>query len=170
MLLFVIVAFPPQMVQIFSESTVVPIVGSNHTVQCIARRRDTLSLSTLLEIIWLDNNNLFITSTSNTVITGVASSTDTNITSTLKFSRLRTSQAGNYACVVNMTIPDVVEDHQVMKTTDVYVRSKFLIGLLISWVSIHYITVCNPLHEHSAISEVTRRSVEHWTHALMVLG
>ena len=127
-MLFVIVAFPPQMVQIFSESTVVPIAGSNHTVQCIASRRDALPSSTILEIIWLDNNNELITPNSDT--TGVTSSTHINITSTLTFPNIRTSQAGKYTCAVNMTIPDVIEDHQVMKTADVYVKSKFLIGLL----------------------------------------
>ena len=124
---FLVVAFPPQVVQILSDSSGVPTAGSSHSVQCIARRINVLSPSTLLEIIWLDNsNNEIITPNSDISITGVTRSTDTNITSTLTFPNIRTSQAGRYTCAVNMTIPNVVDDHLVMKTTNVYVRSKFL--------------------------------------------
>ena len=120
------------MVQILSDSSGVPTAGSSHSIQCIARREDTLPPSTLLEIIWLDNsNNEIISPNSDTNITGVTSSTDTNITSTLTFPYTRTSQAGRYTCAVNMTIPDVVDDHLVMKTANVYVRSKFFLFFLI---------------------------------------
>ncbi len=42
----------------------------------------------------------------------ITSTTNLVITSSLTFTRVRTSQAGTYTCVVNMTIPGVAVDHQ----------------------------------------------------------
>ena len=132
------------MVQVLSDSSGVPTAGSSHSIQCIAWREDTLSPSTLLALIWLDNsNNEIISPNSDTNITGVTSSIEVNITSTLTFPYTRTSQAGKYTCAVNMTIPNVVEDHLVMRSANVYVRSKlfflfFLILRLLFYVIYNY--------------------------------
>ena len=105
-----------------------------------AWREDTVPPSILLEIIWLDNSNDEIVSPISDISnTGVTSSTDTNITSTLTFPYTRTSQAGRYTCAVNMTIPNVVDDHLVMKTANVYVRSKFFLFFL----NVETFVLCN---------------------------
>ena len=89
-------------------------------------RQDTLSSYTLPEIFWLDQGNNFIRTSSDLTITGLTSSVATNITSTLTISNIRNYQAGVYSCVVNMTIPGVVEDHQVIESTNIIVYSKFM--------------------------------------------
>ena len=97
--------------------------GGEASLLCIAVRQDTLSSSTLLEIFWLDERNEVISSTSG-LLSGATSSNATNITSRLTVRNITTSQAGVYSCVVNMTIPGVVEDHQVIETSDIFVYSK----------------------------------------------
>ena len=85
-------------------------------------RQDTLSSSTLLEIHWLDDSNKVIKSTSG-LISGLTSSNAINTTSALTISYNRIFQAGVYACA-NMTLQEVVEDHQVMETSDIFVYSE----------------------------------------------
>ena len=95
------------------------------TLQCYVTRKSTLSSHTLLETVWLDNNNNFLDNTSIIVMSApITSTTATQSTTTLAVSNMRTSQAGVYTCVVNMTIPGVVEDHQVRETSTVKVISK----------------------------------------------
>ena len=91
---------------------------------CCTTRQTTLLSRTLLEITWLDNNNNPVTSADGFTFTGQQSSMNHNITSTLLVSSIRTSQAGVYTCVVNMTIPGVVEDHQARESVNIYVTSK----------------------------------------------
>ena len=86
-------------------------------------RQDTLSSSTLLEIYWLNEIYKVIKSTSG-LISGLTSSNAINPTSSLTISYNRISQAGVYACVVNMTIQEVVENHQVIETSDIFVYSE----------------------------------------------
>ena len=126
------IAFPPQVVHIFHSTNQSTIAGTEYSLHCNVIREGTLSSSTYLEIIWLDINNEVSTSNSDTVINGFTNSTDTNITSTLTFPYIRTSQAGRYTCAVNMTIPGVVEDRQVRRTTDVYVQSKQIKNYIIA--------------------------------------
>ena len=57
-------------------------------------------------------------------MSGPSYTTATNSTTTLMVSNIRTSQAGVYTCVVSMTIPVVVEDHQVRENSTVNVISK----------------------------------------------
>ena len=89
-------------------------------ISCLAVREYTLSVSTVLEIVWQNNNDVINTNS----VFGLTRSHANNITSRLAISNIRTSQAGVYTCVVNMTIPGVVEDHQVRKTSTVNVISK----------------------------------------------
>ena len=120
-----LLAFPPQLVNI-SEEILAPTGGREGGARlfCTAVRQATLLESTLLEIFWMENNNDVVRNTSDLAILGPTSTTATSITSTLAVSVVRASQAGVYTCVVNMTIPGVVEDHQVRKTSMVYVISK----------------------------------------------
>ena len=55
-----------------------------------------------------------------TVTSGVVS------TRTVSYDSLLTSHGGIYFCSANMTIPDIVTDHQVTRMTDVTVASKGL--------------------------------------------
>ena len=128
----VFIALPPQVVHIFHSTNQSTTAGTEYSLHCNVNREGTLSSTTYLEIIWLDHNNEVIPPNSDTVINGVTNSTDTNITSTLTFPYIRTSQAGRYTCAINMTIPDVVEDHQVRRPTDVYVQSKQIKNYIIA--------------------------------------
>ena len=119
--MFYYVAFPPQRVTVLEEVRVT--AGGEASLLCNAVRQDTLSSSTLLEIFWLYERIEVIKSTSGR-ISGPNSSIATNITSRLTVPDVRTSQAGVYSCVVNMTIPGVVEDHQVIESSDISVYSK----------------------------------------------
>ena len=118
----IFVAFPPQIVQVPNE--VYMTADEMVTLQCNVTRKTTLSSHTLLETVWLDNNNNFLKNTSNVVMSGPSYTTATNSTTTLMVSKIRTTQAGVYTCVVNMNIPGVVEDHQVRENSTVNVISK----------------------------------------------
>ena len=119
------VDFPPQRVSVSPVEVGVPTAGDSHTLECNISRAVTLSNSTLLEVVWLDPNNRTISSTSNFTVMGDTSTTATILTSNLTFSRLRTSQGGNYTCSSNMTIPGgVATDHPVPSTISVRVISK----------------------------------------------
>ena len=99
-------------------------VGGVAILFCNVIRANTSSSSTFLEIFWLDSNNDVISNASDLAVFGPTKSHDTNTTSRLTVSNIRTSQAGVYSCVVNMTIPGVVEDHQVRESSTVYVKGK----------------------------------------------
>ena len=126
------IAFPPQIIEVPNEVYVT--ANEMFTLQCNVTRKTTLSSHTLLETVWLDNNNNFLNNTSNVVMSvPITRTTATHSTTTLMVSNIRTSQAGVYTCVVNMTIPGVVEDHQVRENSTVNVISKndYLIMALI---------------------------------------
>ena len=116
--------FPPQRI-VISEVKVVPTAGEMFQLDCHISRAETLPLSTLLEVIWLDNNNKTIISNSNTSITGDTNTTASRLFSQLTFPRIRTSQGGSYTCAVNLTVPEVVTDHRVTSTRTVMVMSKY---------------------------------------------
>ena len=88
------------------------------------RKRSTLIAwaITLLEVMWLDPSNNTITSGTAYTISGMSSTTATTLTSILTLHRLTTSQGGLYSCAVNMTIPDIVTDHQVISAVNVPIR------------------------------------------------
>ena len=94
------------------------------SLPCSVTRKNTLPSETYIETVWLDYNNNIISNNSILGITGLINTTATNITSRLAVSNIRTSQAGIYTCVANMTIPGVVEDHQVGKTSVINIISK----------------------------------------------
>ena len=98
--------------------------GGQYTLQCNISRVATLAPSTLLEVMWLDPSNNTITFGAAYTISGMSSTTATTLTSTLTFPRLTTSQGGLYSCAVNITIPDIVTDHQVISTAPVRVASE----------------------------------------------
>ncbi len=83
---------------------------------CNANKQLTLSSDTLLKIFWLYHQNTLISHTSDITISGASNTTGSTILTFLSLSRVRTSQAGTYTCVVNMTIPGVVVDHQVARS------------------------------------------------------
>ena len=116
--------FPPQQVDFSLNEATMISAGDNISVSCYAKRQTTLFPTTLLEITWLDNNNNPMTSADGFTFTGQQSSMNHNITSRLIVSSIKTSQAGVYTCVVNMTISGVVEDHQVREPVNIYVISK----------------------------------------------
>ena len=94
--------------------------GDDITLICNVSRFSNLDPFTLLEVMWLDADGNMVVSTT------ITSTTDTNTQSTLTFSLLTTSQGGVYSCAVNMTIPDIVMDHQVISTAPVRVASEWL--------------------------------------------
>ena len=121
---FLYKGFPPQEVVVSALVSGVPTAGDMYVLKCIISRVATLSSLTILEGVWLDMNNDIITSGSaDYTITGDTSTTSTTFISTLTFTRLRTSHGGTYSCSANMTIPDIVTDHQVTRTADVTVAS-----------------------------------------------
>ena len=115
-------AFSPQGVDVRSSGDAA--AGNQFTLECLTRRA-TSSLSTLLEVKWLDQYNNTITSGPAYNISGMSNTTAANLTSTLTFPRLTTSQGGLYSCAVNMTIPSIVTDYQVINTLPVIVSSEF---------------------------------------------
>ena len=115
-------AFPPQRVSVSPMEEGVITAGGQYTLQCNISRVTTLAPSTLLEVMWLDPSNNTITSGTTYTISNMSSTTATTLTSTLTFPRLTTSQGGLYSCAVNMTIPDIVTDHQVISAVNVPIR------------------------------------------------
>ncbi len=124
--LFIIIifwsAFPPQIIQV-QPQVIEVLAGETSILFCNASRQSTLSSSTTMEILWLRGSNEIISTTSDIIIAGYqTSTTDPVITSSLTFTRVRTSQARTYTCVVNMTIPGVVVDHQVARNVNLIVQ------------------------------------------------
>ena len=118
-------AFPPQVVRFpdFRWFYAYFFAGTQGSVQCSISREATLPRSTLLEVMWLDPENNTITNSTTYSITGSSSTHGTTLTSTLTFLHITTSQGGLYSCAVNMTIPAIVTDHQVIKQIDLRVTS-----------------------------------------------
>ncbi len=115
-------AFPPQIIQVQPQVTEV-LAGETSFLFCNSSRQSTLSPSTTMEIFWLSSRNEILSTTSDVILAGdITSTTDLVITSSLTFTRVRTSQAGTYTCVVNMTIPGVVVDHQVARSVTLNVQ------------------------------------------------
>ncbi len=115
-------AFPPQIIQVQSQVIEV-LTGETSILFCNASRQSTLSPSTTIEIFWFRDSNEIISTTSDIIIAGYQTSTiNLVITRSLTFTRVRTSQAGTYTCVVNMTIPGVVVDHQVSRSVTLNVQ------------------------------------------------
>ncbi len=120
--LFFLSAFPPPNIQVQPQVTEV-LAGDTSIISCNASRQSTLSPFTTMEIFWLSSRNEIISTTSDMILAGdTTSTTNLVITSSLTFTRVRTSQAGTYTCVVNMTIPGVVVDHQVSKSVTLTVQ------------------------------------------------
>ncbi len=117
-------AFPPQIIQV-QPQVIEVLAGETSILFCNASRQSTLSPSTTIEILWLRGSNEIISTTSDIIIAGYqTSTTDLVRTSSLTFTRVRTSQARTYTCVVNMTIPGVVVDHQVSRSVTLNVHSE----------------------------------------------
>ncbi len=115
-------AFPPPIIQVQPQVMEV-LAGETSFLFCNASRQSTLSPSTTMEIFWLSSRNEIISTTSDVILAGdITSTTNLVITSSLTFTRVRTSQAGTYTCVVNMTIPGVVVDHQVSRSVTLNVQ------------------------------------------------
>ncbi len=122
LLLFILSAFPPQIIQV-QPQVIDVLAGETSILFCNASRQSTLSPSTTMEIFWLRDRDEIISTTSDMILAGdITSTTNLVITSSLTFTRVRTSQAGTYTCVVNMTIPGVVVDHQVARSVTLTVQ------------------------------------------------
>ncbi len=117
-------AFPPQQVRVSPVEVGVVTAGGRYALECDISRVATLSNATLLEVMWFSPDNDIITSGTAYSITGTTSTNATSLTSTLTFPRLTTSQGGVYTCAVNMTIPGIVTDHQVLRQENVRVASE----------------------------------------------
>ena len=122
--IFHLVAFPPQTVSVTALTGDTPTAGDQYTLMCDVSREETLSSSTVLQLMWLTSDNATVTSGSDVAISGPSSTTDPTLTSTLTFTRLRTSQGDVYRCAVSMTIPTIVQDHVVSDSAQVSVSSK----------------------------------------------
>ncbi len=115
-------AFPPPNIQVQPQVTEV-LAGDTSIISCNASRQSTLPPSTTMNLFWLSSRNEIISTTSDMILAGdITSTTNLVITSSLTFTRVRTSQAGIYTCVVNMTIPGVVVDHQVSRSVTLNVQ------------------------------------------------
>ena len=101
----------------------VPTAGDDYTLECKIARADTI-FSATLNVHWLDSSNSTISSGSGYTISGDSSTTTTSFNTSLTIHTVRTSQAGLYHCVSNMTIPGVVDGHQVINSTSVRVTSE----------------------------------------------
>ena len=117
-------AFPPQTVSVTAVTGDAATAGDQYTLQCDVSREETLSSSTILELMWFTSTNVTVTSGSDMTITGSSSTTEPTLSSTLTFTRLRTSQGDVYRCAVNMTIPTIVQDYLVSDSAQVSVTSK----------------------------------------------
>ena len=120
------IAAPPQTVSVSQSPDGVIIAGDQqYSLLCHITRAATLPPSTLLEVMWLDpDNDTIVSGVNNYTIRGVFQTNATSFNSALVFNRITTSQGGMYSCAVNMTVPDVVIDHQVVKTVAVRVTSE----------------------------------------------
>ena len=79
-----------------------------------------------------------------------------SLTSILTLSFLTTSQAGHYSCAANMTIPNIVTDHQVITQAPVRVASEFLSSSPFSFC--HFYDSLSPTYIH-----ITHFTVPHAT-------
>ena len=102
------------------------LAGTEYTLVCTATKDVSLTTA-ILEVEWFGPNGNLITGTEEGItVTGQASTTDTELTSSLTFTSLKTSQGGEYTCSVNLTIPEAnVTDHNVRRTSAVRVQSKY---------------------------------------------
>ena len=114
------------MVRVYRVVEGTPTAGaSNYFLLCNVARIETLDSDTILEVIWLDaSNNTISSADPDFIIRGSGPSTTANLTSTLTINTVRTSHAGIYTCLANMTIPGIVQDHQVSASTTVTVISE----------------------------------------------
>jgi len=116
----------------------VPTAGDDYSLDCNINRAAIVSSSTVLEVIWVHPNGTVIHPDNPALnISSPITTTMETLTSRLTFLRLRTSQVGMYTCVVKMTIPGVVEDHQVPGNFIVKVASKWELQ-----VHVTYFTKC----------------------------
>lgn len=119
--------YPQQVSLIPQKSPQLPIVTETgrYTLTCNASRNPAFSNMTTLDVIWLDpTNNPISPSNGYFVISGDGATTCSNLSSTLTFNYVRTSQAGPYTCVVNMTVPGLVRNYSVGSTLNITVRSE----------------------------------------------
>lgn len=99
-------------------------------MECAITREAALPLHTLLEVVWLDSEgNIASTEESKEFnVAGSSNTTATSLISQLNFNALRISHTGVYTCLTNMTIPDVVTDHQVNKTVSISVTCEYKVS------------------------------------------
>ena len=101
--------------------------GTRHTLTCNITRDPVLSIATQLEVTWLNPDNQAIPSHDYNY--SITEHMDSNtLSSMLEFNYMRTSQAGPYTCMVNMTGPQLVTDYSISTTLNITVKCKLYIN------------------------------------------
>lgn len=101
--------------------------GSHHYIQCNVSRSSMLPNTTQLTITWLDNSNRTISDDRDHRLSiSERMVNETVLSSKLTFYYMYTSQAGQYTCIVTMTIPQEVLSYSINSTLDVAVQCKYL--------------------------------------------
>ena len=101
--------------------------GTRHTLTCNITRDPVLSIATQLEVTWLNPDNQAIPSRDYNY--SITEHMDSNtLSSMLEFNYMRTSQAGPYTCMVNMTGPQLVTDYSISTTLNITVKCKLYIN------------------------------------------
>lgn len=114
--------YPPQQVSLTGEGTVT--AGLGHTLTCSSSRDPGIPATFSLE--WLAPNGNIVMNTDSTIqVIGDTSSNADTISSSLRFSVLRTSQAGMYSCRVHLTVPNSMIQHSVVMRATVTVKREY---------------------------------------------
>ena len=101
--------------------------GDQYTLQCNISRMAPIPNNTVLEVMWLDNNNDLISSGTTYTVSDISNTNAAYLSSTLTFLQLTTTQGGLYSCVVNVSI---VIGQQIINTFPVQVSSESSTGCM----------------------------------------
>ena len=123
--LFVFVAILVVGVSSLEEGVVT--AGDQYTLQCNISRMAPIPNNTVLEVMWLNNNNDLISSGTTYTVSDISNTNAAYLSSTLTFLQLTTSQGGLYSCVVNVSI---VIGQQIINTFPVQVSSESSTGCM----------------------------------------
>ena len=95
--------------------------GSSHSLVCQGTRDSSIA-SAILEVEWFGSDGSPVPAA---MVTGETSTTDPTLRSTLEFPSLNTSQAGEYICRMNLTVPGTaIIDRSLERRAVVRARSK----------------------------------------------
>lgn len=121
--------FTPPSVAITALQQEVPTAGDTYNMSCTVELFPDLPPRAMVERFWLDPHANRIKSDLNTTIS--EGMTNTTLITFLNFSRIRTSQAGQYSCSVSLTaLTSMLVDFVVTATFNVTVKSKSIKRIL----------------------------------------